>query len=199
MSTKILLVRHGETDWNVIHRFQGSSDVPLNDTGREQAQKLALRLSSETFDAIYSSDLLRAAETAQIIAQQPIIYDARLREIHFGVFEGLTFTEIMEQYPHEWDLWRKRQAPPPEGEEIADVATRVQVFLEDILTQHSEQKILIVTHGGIIGMIATQLLNHPPHKIWQFRFDNTSITEFGFYPQGIVLVRLNDVCHLTQC
>ncbi len=199
MTTTLVLVRHGETDWNVNHRFQGSSDVPLNEHGREQARKLANRWHNEKFDVVYSSDLSRAAETASIITPQAAITDQRLREISFGAFEGLTFPEIKDQYPEQWELWRKREAPPPDGEDLSVVATRVQQFLNGILPKHQEQRMLVVSHGGIISLITCLLLEHPPKKVWQFRLDNTSVTEFGFFPQGIVLLRLNDVCHLTQC
>lgn len=199
MPTTLVLVRHGETDWNVERRFQGSSDIPLNDNGRSQAQKLAQHLANEKFDAVYSSDLSRAAETAQTITQQTIVPDVRLREIGFGVFEGFTFAEIEQKYPEQWDLWRKREAPPPQGEDISFVADRVRRFFDEVMVKHADQRVLVVSHGGIIGLLTCQLLDHPPKKVWQFRFDNTSVTEFGFFPQGTVLLRLNDVCHLTQC
>lgn len=198
MPTTLVFVRHGQTDWNINHRFQGSSDIPLNDHGRTQAYQLAPRIQADTFDAVYSSDLSRAHETANIISQQFITQDARLREIAFGVFEGLTFPEIKEQFPDHFELWRRREAPPPEGEELVTVGARVRSFLDDVLEKHIDQRVLIVSHGGIIGISTCLLLDHPPQKVWQFRFENTSISEFGFFPQGIVAMRLNDVCHLTE-
>src|SRR6266568_963942 len=111
-ATRVLAIRHGETAWNVDGRIQGQLDVPLNDTGRWQVHRLALAVAGEGISAIYSSDLLRALETAQAVARgcdRPITTDTGLRERGFGVFEGLTYDEINQRWPEQAERWRRRE------------------------------------------------------------------------------------------
>ena len=109
--TRILAIRHGETAWNVDTRIQGQLDIPLNETGRWQAHRLALTVSDEDIAAVYASDLLRAFQTAQAVAAgcgRPIVTDTGLRERGFGVFEGFTFNEIAARWPEQSERWRRR-------------------------------------------------------------------------------------------
>lgn len=152
---RIIMLRHGQTEWNALQRYQGQTDIPLNDTGREQAYQAALLLKEqEAVQAIYCSDLLRASETAQIIGEslgiEPIS-DARLRELSFGVWEGLTFTEVYEKYPQEFDDWF-RATPTyivPGGESFHRLNERVIEAIAKI-KQAGHQTVLLVTHGGVI-------------------------------------------------
>lgn len=195
----LYLVRHGETDWNITRRFQGNSDVPLNDTGLAQADRLRERLQDEHFDLVYSSNLSRAMVTAQRITSQDIQPDPRLQEIHFGLWEGLHMHEIQAQFPAELAAWRKRSAPPPSGETIFQVAARGSDVLHDVLTTlQDEQRALIVSHGGMLGVLVCILLGQSPEHVWSYRFYNTSITEIVVYDFGNVLLRLNDTCHLVE-
>jgi broad specificity phosphatase PhoE len=143
--TTILLARHGETDWNLERRVQGHTDRPLNETGRAQAFALADRLSTESLDAVYSSDLARARETAAVIAGRhglDVIETSDLREKDFGSWEGLTDTEIMARFPNaqrgEWG----------DGESRAELADRVVAALTEIAAAHFGGRVLVVTHGG---------------------------------------------------
>jgi broad specificity phosphatase PhoE len=150
--TTILLARHGETDWNVQRRVQGHSDTPLNDTGRDQARALAEELAGETIDAVFSSDLLRAHETARIVAgprglEVTAIRD--LREKHFGTWEGLTDEEILTRFPE------ARVGPWGDGETREEVAERVLAALQRIADTHPDASVLVVSHGGPLRAVLT--------------------------------------------
>ena len=144
--TRILAIRHGETAWNVDTRIQGQLDIPLNDTGRWQAHRLALAVAEENLDAIYASDLLRAYETAQAVASgsgREIVTDAGLRERGFGVFEGMTFKEIEQRWPEQSERWRKRDPDfgPEGGETLRDFFARSVETATRLAAAHPGQKI----------------------------------------------------------
>ena len=153
--TTLLLVRHGETDWNRDGRWQGHSDTHLNDAGREQARRVAAELGD--VDVIYSSDLARARETADIIAaaaHREVRPDARLRERSFGAWEGLTAPEIEERFAEDLASWRLGDGAGAEDAEPFDVfAARVGSFVDDAVTRHPGQTVLVVAHGGTIRVI----------------------------------------------
>ena len=153
--TTLLLVRHGETDWNREGRWQGHSDTHLNETGREQARRVAAELDG--VDVIYSSDLARAHETAEIIAGDlglPVRVDARLRERSFGAWEGLTAEQIEAGFREEHLRWLAREgAGPDDAEPFEAFGARVRSFLADVLDAHPDQTVLLVAHGGSIRVI----------------------------------------------
>src|SRR6266508_146718 len=145
MATRIILARHGETDWNLERRWQGHSDRPLNETGRAQAEALAEQLAGEPITAVYSSDLVRAHETARIVASRlgrDVVVVPALRERRFGSWEGLRDVEVEERFPG---------APgPPDGETREEMMRRVLESLEAIAATHVGQTVLVVSHGGPI-------------------------------------------------
>jgi broad specificity phosphatase PhoE len=144
--TRIFLVRHGETDWNLTRRLQGHSDRPLNETGREQARSLAAQLATEEIEAVYSSDLSRAEETARIIAEArglDVTTLPELRERHFGSWEGLTDEEIHQRFPEEI-----ADGVLGDGESRGELDGRVLRALNRIADQHSESTVVVVSHGG---------------------------------------------------
>jgi len=158
MSTDLLLIRHGETDWNRELRFQGHVDVPLNDTGHEQARRLGLRLAGERIDHIVCSDLLRTQQTAGPAAQQlglPVQTTVTLREQHFGIAEGLRGDEIQAKHPRAWEDWLLFQADRglPGGETTRRFHARAIAALAAIATQHPGATVLVVTHGGVLDMV----------------------------------------------
>jgi probable phosphoglycerate mutase len=158
MSTDVILIRHGETDWNRALRFQGQTDVPLNATGLAQAERLAGRVASETVHRLVSSDLLRALQTAQPAAAQlgqTIVTDPGLREQCFGVAEGFTSAEIRTQRPAEWARWTSFQADQSfdDGESTRQFHTRTLAALRTLAAGHGGQTLLLVTHGGVLDMI----------------------------------------------
>jgi broad specificity phosphatase PhoE len=153
--TTLLLVRHGETDWNQVGRWQGHSDTHLNETGRDQAARVARELDG--IDVVYSSDLARARETAEIVAQQlglEVELDERLRERSFGAWEGKSAPEIEAEFADAHARWLAGEGPgADDAEPFADFGARVESFLEDVLVRHPEQTVLIVAHGGSIRVI----------------------------------------------
>jgi len=158
MPTDLILIRHGETDWNRELRFQGHIDVPLNDTGHEQARRLGLRLAGETVHHIACSDLLRTQQTAAPAAQQlglPVRTTIELREQSFGVGEGLRAEEIQARHPRAWEDWLAFQADRalPGGESTREFHARVMAALGGIAEQHAGRVVLVVTHGGVLDMV----------------------------------------------
>ena len=175
--TELILIRHGETDWNVEGRYTGQSDVPLNANGLAQARQVAKRLRGQLLEAIYSSDLLRARQTAEAIAQAtgaPLILDPRLREIHQGEWEGLHFDEIRARYAEAFQ--RRQQDPlnvaPPGGETVGQVRARVLAALEDILRRHPRSRVAIVSHGLALALIKQHLQDLPIQQVWDLIPDN---------------------------
>jgi glucosyl-3-phosphoglycerate phosphatase len=153
--TTLLLVRHGETDWNRDGRWQGHSDTHLNDLGREQARRVAAELDG--VDVVYASDLARAQETAEIIAaalELDVRTDPRLRERSFGAWEGLTAPEIEERFAEDLARWRVGDgAGAADAEQFDAFAQRVRAFLDDTLARHPGDTVLVVAHGGTIRVI----------------------------------------------
>lgn len=200
---QLIITRHGETDWNLAHRFQGQSDVPLNARGRQQADQLAARLASEHFDAIYTSDLSRAWDTAQAIATHhtcPLIAEPRLREGDFGEWEGCTFEELEARDPARVKAWMEDVGhfTPPGGETLHDVAGRVAAAYADIAQKHTDdESILIAAHGGSLQMLIRHLLNLPVNQFWQFQLSHCSISKIAVYPEGAIINLFNDTCHLS--
>lgn len=198
---KLLLARHGQTDWNLSQRFQGHSDVPLNQIGRQQGMALAGRLSGQIFDFIYSSDLQRACETAKMLSNGKIEMrtDPRLREMNFGAWEGLSYQEIKEQDPDALSAWESDsyQHPPTDGETLEQFARRVRSMLDDLCEWHKGQTVLVVAHGGVLQTLICLALNISPAIYWQFHISPASLSEISFYPAGAILNLLNDFSHLS--
>lgn len=198
-STTLYLIRHGETEWNRVGRWQGHSDVPLSERGREQARALAERLAREPvrIAAIYASDLQRALETARIIAaplRLPVTPVRALREIDIGPWSGLTRAEIVERFPGafvEYDL-------PPEGESHAAFTRRVFQAIERLSAGHRGQCVAIVTHGGAVraALRAIQQLNGDEQPVPHI--GNASITEVRHDGSRWQVLRCNDLRHLDM-
>ena len=150
--TQLCLVRHGQTDWNLEGRYQGQSDVPLNENGLAQARSLIERLNGRTFAAVYSSDLKRARQTAKPIANKlglPVQIEPRLREINQGEWEGVLVEDIKARYA---EIWSQRTVDPasvrpPGGETVSEVAERVYAALDGIARLFPTERVLIVSHG----------------------------------------------------
>jgi 2,3-bisphosphoglycerate-dependent phosphoglycerate mutase len=154
--TDFLLVRHGETDWNRERRFQGHADEPLNETGRAQARELADELAGETVDAIYSSDLRRAHETAEIIAERlgvPVVADRALREVDVGEWQGLTWPEIEERFPEGVRSWHEDGHGWTGGETYDQLGERVVAALRRLAEEHPGERLVVVGHGGTVRSV----------------------------------------------
>jgi len=158
MLTRLCLIRHGETDWNVVGRLQGWIDIPLNALGIRQAEAVATSLSPGDFDALYSSDLSRARMTANAIGavlSLPVALDTRLRERNLGALQGLMPAEADTQFPAAYARLKARRPDyePPEGERVEAFAQRVGEVLDVMLTRHAGQAVLLVAHGGVLDMM----------------------------------------------
>jgi len=198
----LILVRHGETKWNAQRRYQGQSDMPLSELGWRQAHRIAERLSDQKIDVIYASDLKRAWETASAIAEKKgleILSDPRLRELKFGILEGLTFEEAEKQYPEMIAAWLDDFNNTPEGAETIDLFNaRIISFLDDLKREHDEQVVLLVGHGGSLSEILRVVLELSPTKRWYLAMENASLSEVLIAEDYVALNRLNDACHLTD-
>jgi len=195
--TRLLLVRHGLTDWNSAQRFQGQCDIPLNEEGLRQAAALGERLAGEPLQAIFASDLQRAQATAQAITAYhtcPLVVEARLREISFGDWEGLTYTEIGICDPARLAAWEANilENAPAGGETLNQLAGRVQAVLDELLLAHEGETLLLVAHGGPLQVLLCLALGLPPEKYWQFHLSPGSLSEIAIYPQGGIVNLLNE-------
>ncbi|MHC8520704.1 histidine phosphatase family protein [Rossellomorea sp. H39__3] len=170
--TTIGLIRHGITEWNLLGKAQGISDIPLNETGREQAGKLGERLAAEEpWDLIIASDLCRATETADIIGSKIGLSlhhtDETIREVNCGEAEGMTEEERLEKWGKEW---RSRAIGMEKHEDVAGRGLR---FLEDVVQKYEGKRVLVVSHGALIGLTLKRLM---PDAFQQTNMENTSIT-----------------------
>lgn len=201
---RLLLVRHGETDWNRQMRFQGQTDIDLNERGIEQSEAVAQRLQREPLQAIYSSDLRRALQTAHIIARYHNLTpmpDKELRELCYGVWEGMSREEILAS---EWaelfarylkDPLRHR---PPGAEYPEQIIERSRRVLQHILSRHQEGTVCIVGHGGSLRAILCVALSAPLETFRRIRLDNASLSIIEHRDGWMWVSLLNDTCHLEQ-
>ncbi len=200
-ATRLLAIRHGQTAWNVDSRIQGQLDIPLDEHGRWQAERLAQALAGEGVDAIYSSDLQRAAGTAAAVARTtgvPLVTDPALRERAFGEFEGQTFAEIERRWPEAAARWRRRESDfgPGGGETLSVFYERSVDAAERLAQRHPGQTVVLVAHGGVLDCLyraATRVALDAP-RTWQL--GNASINRLLRSEQGLVLVGWNDAGHL---
>jgi broad specificity phosphatase PhoE len=154
--TTIFLARHGESDWNVANRFQGHSDRPLTERGRQQAHVLADLVASQEIDAVYTSPLSRARETAEIVAAraglEPVAL-AELREVDTGSWSGLSRADVEARFPEGFTRWRSGGSGWEDGESYEEMAERVIGALRTIAEDHPDGRVLVISHGGPIRAI----------------------------------------------
>lgn len=203
--TEILLIRHGETAWNAIKRLQGHLDIPLNAEGTRQAKALAAALQNEKLDAIISSDLQRAVQTAGEIARLQGLstrIDAGLRERCFGGFEGELYSELPHKFPQEYAAWRAHdpdaEFPPGEnrGETIRIFHARVMSHIQHYARQFSGKKIAIVAHGGVLECAYRAAKKLPLSAPREVTIYNASINRFAADGENIQLWSWGDIAHL---
>ncbi len=203
-TTRIIALRHGETAWNVDARIQGQADIPLNEKGRWQAQRLARALAArDPMAALYSSDLLRALDTSRSIADATglaVVAEPGLRERGFGSFEGKTFSELEARWPEQTARWRQRDPDwtPPGGESLTSVRNRVVQVTHALAQRHMGEQIVLVCHGGVLDALyraATGLDMQAP-RTWALV--NASINRLLWTPQGLTIVGWSDTAHLED-
>ena len=210
MAVKLLLIRHGESEGNVNRKFCGFQDVKLTKKGIWQAKRLAQRLREVKVDAVYCSNLSRARHTAEIVFQNRgmnINIVPQLKEINFGVWEGLTFEEVKLKfgYGEYFNSWPENidvKAVIPQGESIIELNERVTKALNEILDKHNAKKndetIAIVCHGGTIRVILSNALNIGLDKIWNIGQDSTALNVINYYDHSAFVNLINDSAHLED-
>ena len=203
MTTKVCIIRHGETDWNKNKRIQGQLDIPLNDTGHAQAQAMARNAAQYHFDALYSSDLERALHTAQALAQptqHEIIILPQLRERHFGFFQGLYKARASEQYPEAYTLYQSRNIEFnfDNGESLIQFSQRILDIFNELVKQHRNQQIAVVCHAGPLDIMYRHAMNQPLHTQRDFDIPNSALNWFRYDDQGWHLDQWDDHHHIQQ-
>lgn len=204
MATTLFLVRHGETQWNILGKFQGCKDIDLSQEGIFQANLLRERVEN-SFDYIYTSPLKRAKDTANIICSNMNIKpetELALREINFGEWEGLTIKEIKELYPENFMRWRTDEAVGPicGGDLSLKMASiRAKEAILRIIKEHKDKRIMIVCHGGIIKAALIGLFDLKMTMYHKIALGNTSISKLTFDDNfNPAIVTLNDTSHLPD-
>jgi len=197
---QLIVVRHGETQWNVEGREIGQLDSPLTLRGIEQAERLGRRLEKLSIAIIYSSDLGRTRHTAEIIAtacRAPVQFDIALRERHMGIFQGLNAEERLARYPAEWQKYENDpDYPIPDGESGAQRTLRTVEAMNRIAESHRDQLVVAVTHSGILRGWFEHVLETPTGQGQRFRRDHASFNAFDYDGQW-ALVTWNDLSHLN--
>ena len=202
-ATRIIAIRHGETAWNVDTRLQGHLDIALNDVGLWQARRVAQALADEPLDAIYASDLLRAWQTAQAIAEVadcPLLPHTGLRERGFGAFEGKTYAEIETTWPEMSQQWRKRVPDwaPPGGESLLTMRERVLATASSLAARHIGGQVVLVAHGGVMDMLYRLATGQDVQAPRAWQLGNAAINRLLRTPDGFTLVGWSDTSHLES-
>ena len=201
--TTIIIIRHGETQWNIKGRWQGHLNSELTDCGVEQAEAAGQGLMNYQFSRIYSSDLGRAVQTADIISeitQKKIIFDKRLRERNLGIFQGLTMPEMGHQYPEEFQKFSSLDPDfiIPGGESARQVVNRSTECFFNIANNHDGETIVVVTHGGILSSFLRHVLGIPFSTPRKFKIWNASINIFVYQNHQFEVHTFGNTHHLNR-
>jgi 2,3-bisphosphoglycerate-dependent phosphoglycerate mutase len=201
--TELILVRHGETDWNRELRFQGHVDVALNAIGHEQARRLAARLAGEPARHLYVSDLIRAQQTAHPVAQQlqlRSVVDPALREQSFGAVDGMRVDDIKAQHPQAWEAWLRFHEDycMPGGETMREFHSRVMSAVRRIAADHPDATVVIVTHGGVLDMIYRTARSLPLGGPRQSDIPNAGVSRVAVRDTAFEIVSWADTSHLAD-
>ena len=203
-ATRVVLIRHGQTAWNVGTRIQGHLDIPLDPHGQWQAGQAAEALADEGLQAIYSSDLRRARATAEALAQRcglAVQDEPGLRERAFGRFEGRTYAEIDSGWPGDALRWRQRDphfTPPEGGENLVDFSARCLEVAVRLASRHPGEAIALVTHGGVLDSLYRAAVGLPLQAPRSWMLGNASVNRLLFAAGRFTLVGWNDDAHLQQ-
>ncbi|MFB2975619.1 histidine phosphatase family protein [Microseira sp. BLCC-F43] len=200
---KLVIVRHGETEWNVQNKATGQLDSPLTPKGIRQAYAIAERLRRLSFTTFYSSDLGRAVQTANIIAEicgKKVIFDSELREWNMGIFQGLTVSEMHQKFPQEQQDYERIgfEYVIPEGESLRQCQDRGCLVLNAIAERHLDETVVVVTHGCLLMVFFEMVLGLPPGNSWRFKLHNGNLCVFEYVNKRWSLIVWNDVSHLEN-
>ena len=201
MTTSILLIRHGETDWNRRKVFRGTSDIPLNGNGLRQARLLAEAIRERRIDAACTSPLSRARQTAEAVVEGrgfAASADERLADFCYGEWQGLEDAEVARRWPHEHELWETHpeRVRPPGGDTLQEVRDRAFEAMEEAAARHEGGVVALVAHRVVNKLLVLAALGLGVERFPFIRQDNACLTELERTPQGYVLVALNDTSHL---
>ena len=199
---RLLIVRHGETPWNIEGRLQGHANIALSEVGRQQARLVARRLSQVPIGVAYSSDLSRASATAEEILDQrevPLLLTPEMRERHYGVFEGMTVEErkAFDSKMFAASVEKDLDFAPTGGETPRQTYARMSAFVAGILQRHMEETVLLVGHGGSLRAAIIAVMRLPLESTWSFVMANCGLSVFDTYPDNAVLRLYNDTSHLN--
>ena len=200
---KVILIRHGETDWNTKQIFRGRKDIPLNEVGLAQAKAVGVSLSDIQIDAIYSSPLGRALETAKVLAESRSL-EVELEEgfidIDFGKWQGITHEKVKEEYESLYEMWLKnpQMVTFPGGESLKDVRTRSMEALEKVIKKHPGKTIAIVSHRVLNKVLLCSVLGLELSHFWYIKQDTCAINRLEYKDGKFYLTLLNDTCHLKK-
>lgn len=188
---ELYLVRHGETDWNKEGRYYGHSNVSLSEKGLLQAKELGAFMKQISFDKVISSPLCRAVDTARELTDHSLCTDSRLMEQNFGLFEGKTYKELLEEFPKELQAWNENHESYclPEGESFLQVRERVDSFLDDL--RKEKGKILIVAHKGTFGHMVASMMGLPASGYWNFVFEQGTYSKIDLQDGFAILRTMN--------
>jgi probable phosphoglycerate mutase len=203
-ATRIIAIRHGETEWNVQTRIQGQIDIGLNERGRWQAVRAGQALAGESLAAVYASDLQRAWDTARQVAapaSAPLHAEPGLRERHFGCFQGQTFREIEQAWPEQARQWRQRVpdwSPPEGGESLLALRARVGQTVDRIAARHLGELIVLVAHGGVLDALYRLATGQSVDAPRTWDLPNAAINRLLWSPEGLSVVGWSDTLHLDE-
>lgn len=202
MTTRFILIRHGQTEWNRgAERFRGRADLPLNDTGRVQAQQVAAHLAKEKIAAIYSSPLQRALQTVQPLADTmhlPVQPHPGLLDIDFGALEGMTLEEARTAFPEVIEKWITAPGHTkfPKGEAFKAMRTRIIAMLDELVAKHPGETVTLATHKVVCGATLCVVLGLDADALWHVQQDNACINTFEKRDAGWLVTLMNDTSHL---
>lgn len=200
--THLIVIRHGETAWNRERRLQGQLDIPLNEVGEAQARALADALATEPIDALYSSDLARARQTAAPVGKVlglPVQTEARLRERSYGHLEGMTYAEVQERFPEDFACWQARvpDYAPLSGESLRTFHERAVEAVMALVRRHPGERIAVVTHGGVLDCLYREAMAMTLEAPREHELLNASINRLRSDSFRLMLAQWADVTHLA--
>ena len=200
---RVILVRHGQTDWNESGVFRGRIDVKLNQRGVEQAEAVGRALADVSLDAIYSSPLTRALDTAAAVSHHSgvrVHTNNAFNDMHFGDWQGLTRPEVEKRYPSLFRLWltAPQRVRIPNGETLARVRRRLLSGIEYLFGMHGDGTVLIVSHGLTNKVLLCAMLGLYNSHFWKVKQDNAAVNVFKYTGEGSKVFLMNDTTHLRK-
>ena len=200
---KVILIRHGETDWNKEQIFRGRIDVALNEVGVAQARTVQATLKDVQINAIYSSPLSRALETARVVGKSrncEVKIEEGFIDIDFGKWQGLSHQKVKEEYKELYEMWlnKPQMVTFPEGEGLEEVQRRSMKALEKVIEKHPEETLAIVSHRVLNKVLLCTVLGLDLSHFWYIKQDTCAINAFEYKDEKFYLTLLNDTCHLKR-